>query len=286
MPKVTDCIIRVNSVQEFLTAIDVAASALCDPTQNQNCELWYRGQVQTGYKLLPNIARSTKAGLKLNPELETVFLSKFKSLSIPYVESLPTPPLPNGTTPYWSWLFQTQHYGVPTRLLDWTHDALVALYFATNPEDSSLTPGIDAAVWVLNPVVLNKAFSFNSYVKSGYIPNVEETGFNVLFGPDSELLSSPKPAAAIGPLNNNRIIAQRGVFTVFPHQKNLLALEEFEDSAGYLFKICIASKSFNAIQAQLQRYGITKITLFPELQSVAGEITQQVISESIQPSDP
>lgn len=68
------------------------------------------------------------------------FLSKFKSLATPYIEYLPTPPLPNGVESYWSWLFQMQHYGVPTRLLDWSRDALVALYYATNPEDRSLLP--------------------------------------------------------------------------------------------------------------------------------------------------
>lgn len=158
-----------------------------------------------------------------------------------------------------------QHYGVPTRLLDWSRDALVALYFATNPEDRSLTKGIDSAVWILNPVTLNKAYSFNEFTKAGYIPNVEEAGFNTFFGPDSLPLRNPIPAAAIGPLNSSRITAQRGVFTVFPHQKNLIPLEQFSDSSNFLIKICIATENIEEIQAQLQRYGITKIALFPEL---------------------
>jgi len=94
--------------------------------------------VQEEFQLLPSIARSI-SGIPLNPELEILFLSKFKSLATPYVESLP-----NGVESYWSWLFQMQHYGVPTRLLDWSRDALVALYFATNPEDVALNPNIDA----------------------------------------------------------------------------------------------------------------------------------------------
>lgn len=120
--------------------MDAAASVLCG--MNQNCELWYRGQVQSKFQLLPSISRSI-GGIPLNPELEIVLLSKFKSLATPYIDNLPTPPLPNGVESYWSWLFQMQHYGVPTRLLDWSRDALVALYFATNPEDRSLTKGID-----------------------------------------------------------------------------------------------------------------------------------------------
>jgi len=72
---------------------------------------------------------------------------------------------------------------------------------------------------------------------------------------------------------------------VFPHQKNLIPLEQFSDSSTFLVKICIATENVNEIQAQLRRYGITKITLFPELQSVAGEITSQVIAERNQPAD-
>jgi len=234
--------------------------------------------VQTGFQLLPRISRPID-GVPLNPELEIVFLSKFKSLATPYIDCLPTPPLPNGVGSYWSWLSQIQHYGVPTRLLDWSRDALVALYFATNPEDPALNPDIDSVVWILNPVTLNKVYNFNEFTEAGYIPNVEETGFNTIFEPDSLPLSNPKPAAAIGPLNSSRITAQRGVFTVFPHQKNLIPLEQFSDSSTFLVKICIASENVSEIHTQLQRYGITKIALFPELQSVADEIIRQVIAE-------
>jgi len=271
---------RVKSVSEFLNAIDSVFRTLCNVNSVNNCQLWYRGQAQQGFDLLPTITRK-RLGLQLNPLFETVFLSKFKSLATPYVETLPAFPLNSDATSYWSWLFMLRHYGLPARILDWSRDALTGLFFATDLDDPSLTRGIDAAVWILNPVKLNEIFSFHSFLKPGYIPSVEESSFNLFFGPESDLLNTLKPAAAIGPLNTTRIVAQRGAFTVFPRIKNLIALNKFDDASYYLSKINIAWESFTEIQMQLRHYGITKLSLYPDMETIASEVFQEVIDEGI-----
>ncbi|HOQ37883.1 MAG TPA: hypothetical protein PLR73_09265 [Acetivibrio sp.] len=70
------------------------------------------------------------------------------------------------------------------------------------------------------------------------------------------------------------------MFTVFPQQKDPIAMEQFSDSSNFLIKICISTENVAEIQERLQHYGIAKIMLFPELQSVAGEITRQVVAEN------
>lgn len=273
---VTRCVARINSVEEYLNTVDEAFKRIC-PTAGR-CELWFRGQPQPQFNLEPNITRRGR-----NPLMEIIYLSKFKSYAIPFVQDLPSFPIPDGSAAYWHWLFMLQHYGVPTRLLDWSRDALTGLFFALDgqgPDDL----GKDAAVWILNPVKLNEAFSFHSFVKPGYIPNVDEEIVDLYFGPNAEILSSKKPAAVIGPLNNPHIVAQRGVFTVFPHVKEITALNLFPDASDYLLEICIAAESIPLITSQLKHYGVTRFVMYPDITEISRQIDLEVLEEGQLPS--
>lgn len=282
---VTSCMTRINSVEEYLNAVDDAFKKLCSTPGR--CELWYRGQNQFNqplnppakrFDLIPSIARPP-----LNPLMEVIYLSKFKSYGIPFVQELPSFPIPNGQAAYWHWLFMMQHYGVPTRILDWSRDALTGLFFALDGRGEN-DKGKDAAVWILNPVRLNEAFSFHSFVKPGYIPNVDEEVVNLYFGPNAEILANKKPAAVIGPLNNPHIVAQKGVFTVFPHEREITPLNLFTDASNYLLEICVAEDKIPLILEQLQRYGVTHFTLYPDITEVRKQINLEVREESQLPA--
>lgn len=49
-----------------------------------------------------------------------------------------------------------QHYGAPTRLMDWSENTLVALLLENLTEKEKNS---DPAVWFLNPIKLNEIFT-------------------------------------------------------------------------------------------------------------------------------
>jgi hypothetical protein len=107
----------------------------------EGCDLpFFRGQPNSSWGLVPGLARSKlqDARATSNPEEDLYFDFVTQAGAL----------LPEGSNS-WSVAFLMQHYGLPTRLLDWTESFSVALYFALkNARD-------EAAVWILDPFKLN-----------------------------------------------------------------------------------------------------------------------------------
>ncbi len=263
---------KISTVEQYIRAVDYAYRVLIEDNEDVQYgqKLWFRGLKSSDYQLIPSIDRNG-----LNVEYELMFLSKFKARAYNYMDQVPIRPGNDSVTAYWDWLFLMQYYGVPTRLLDWTEDALVALVFAIDPDASEEEKANDCVVWCLNPVALNTAFTFHEYYPSGYIPNVHEKGVYDMFGPFKNSFQNKKPAAVYGPMNNARSIVQRMAHTLFPYNVPLTAMDNLPDHRKYLYKIVVDKDSRDYISGQLKRYGITKSQLMPELSSLAQAISDE-----------
>ena len=130
------CELEVNNIGtyvELITRIDA----------EQQYRMWFRGQSDYSWGLVPSVQRKDGMGEHYEQYITTNFMIHTMRLN---------PSVPQRYDRA-SWLTLMQHYGLPTRLLDWSESPLVALYFALSSDEDAKT---DAAVWVLNPMELNK----------------------------------------------------------------------------------------------------------------------------------
>jgi FRG domain len=233
---------RIKSIGELVSALlqHRVAGALT----------WYRGHTKSDWPLRPSLARITG-----HAEAEIALLKRFQQNAMPHLSRIPQEE--------WEWLFLMQHHRVPTRLLDWTESPLAALYFAVEELDDN-----DGALWCLNPVALNAhanvSFQFalevpafgHDQIMDNYLPTKIA----------SETTSQLSPIAAIGPRNSPRIAAQLGVFTITHRTHG--SIEEVGDQK-HIWKYIIPSAAKSRLRRELTALRYTRLTLFPELDSVA-----------------
>ncbi|MDZ4288609.1 MAG: FRG domain-containing protein [Prosthecobacter sp.] len=222
--------------------------------------VWFRGEASLSFKLLPSLLRPP-----CSEEKEQALIKRFRQNSVPFMEEVPRTE--------WEWLFLMQHYGVQTRLMDWTEHPLVALYFAASDKDRL---GEDGRLWCLLPKVYNKATHHIALTPAADILCFDVDTELELFLPSQIGMAGSKylpPIAAIASQKFNRIYAQHGVFTVFHRNVDPLEKQAPSDSLKYFV---IPAKAKANIVKELITLKIDKLALFPDLNSVAEKVKQLV----------
>src|SRR3954470_4180404 len=100
--------------------------------------IWYRGHPRVEYALLPSLFR-----YPTGPKKEQELFNEYERWSVR---------LGDEGTSDWDILVDMQHYGIPTRLLDWTDVLGIAIAFALFDSTNDAQP---SALYLLNPSRLN-----------------------------------------------------------------------------------------------------------------------------------
>ena len=270
----------------MITSVTQLINTVKEDLQNweEECMPWFRGESGNQPALCPKIANYTY-------NQENYLLQSFRRQAGGLAN---VPPREHVDL----WLFLAQHYGVPTRLLDWTEGALHALYFAINRDNSY------PRIYMLNPRKLNELAGLRTYSPNYPLSWIWGGGLYVSLAWQNRKLDEGSkdfqirnnldldiPIAFPATYQDHRMIAQRSCFTI--HGVSLKPIEDILkkkdiDVNGYLYKYEIDSKAKASLLKELSILGISAATIFPDLDHLALDLVsnastfyQREISEGI-----
>ena len=261
---------KASGIREFLRIVN---EIRCRKTWFEHVsqwDPWFRGQQKANWPLKPKLYRHRKYKEIKAIEAEDEIREEFIKRAPIFCENLPSS---SPRRAEWEWYFMMQHFGVATRLLDWSEGALIALYFAARNnfgED-------DAAVWMLDPYQLNRRVIGREWIIPPSATGVRndkwakrvEKWLPIRF---SRMRGLPLEPVAIEPTHvARRISSQHSCFTI--HGTDELALEKLHNRQNScLVKIVIPGSKINDIKKDLRICGINEATIFPDLDGLGRSI--------------
>jgi hypothetical protein len=227
-----------NAFVEFIKEVEKARKILgCSKTG-----AFYRGHSKSIYKLLPSIFRGNFSSEKEH-NLYVECYARGNNLM-------------NNSKNSWEFLSIMQHFGIPTRLLDWSESLSIALFFAISDSNP------DPIIWITNPFKLNYANKVSEE------PRILTMGLDKF--PDYEncfvrlknkdIWQFQKPVFVQIPWTNDRVRNQKGFFTIHT------VIEPMEDCCKeYVRCVPIKKAAIPGIKRFLEYAGINEDVIFPDL---------------------
>lgn len=199
-------------------------------------EFFYRGHASVDFKLQPSVGRNANYSIELE---KSIFL-KFKQNYYSYTDERPSSDI--------ELLFLGQHYGLPTRLLDWTYNPMIALYFAC--EDYNNNKKKDGCVYVASPPSTSKLYD------SATNPAMPKT--------IDEVLSVKTPFFVVPDYTDSRFMNQKALFLLTDSPKKPITFAKK--------KYIIKQEAKKQIVHDLAVLGYDRTHVYPLLDSLCTDI--------------
>lgn len=258
-------VVRITKTEEFMTLI--AEQNYREDIDRHRSMYVYRGVPDADYRMTTSLYRNCK---HLQKVLEPAILNNFKKYAV--IED------PSVEQSVWMQMILGQHYGLPTRLLDWSHSALVALHFAATEIDMDKMEDHDCAVWRLDmkelhsllPDKYQKALSESttSIFSVKTLSNVTES-----LEQYDEDMKGNSMVVVEPPSIEQRIVNQYSFLSIVP--MGISDVEEFLDKKTYnTVKYVIDGKLRWRLRDMLDQLNISERIVYPGLEGLSSWIAR------------
>ena len=229
-----------QSLLDFFNEIEKAREEL----RCSKSGAFYRGHTQMSHKLVPSLLRSSFS-TTLEHNLYVESYARGRHLMKESMNS-------------WEFLSIMQHFGIPTRLLDWSESLVTALFFALNETSSN------PQIWITNGFELNRTNNISNVPRIITIGIDEFLDYEKCFITLSEFKywKFENPVFLQIPWTNERIINQKGFFTF---HSNPIPLEEC--CSKYVKCISIKKEAIPSLKMFLEYAGVGDDNIFADLES-------------------
>ncbi len=257
----------------------------------------FRGMSDKKWKLLPGVLRefeeeqkselveggAISGNIYISSEIE--ILSHFKKEASGILNHVPQ-------ADNLTWLQYAQHYGVPTRLLDFTANPLVALFFCCQSESKA-----DGSLWIINTANFHRWSSDEDICKDKTLRHTRKSIIDTILLnmssaglAESEELTKNRPILFIPPYIDQRMSAQSSRFMLWGNNDSALDNMEIEDNEMVLCpdgmridtindqrfwaKLIVPSNCKHSLVRELDLLNINEKSIFPGLDGIGKYINK------------